>query len=153
MQPPDSPDYWGGSSLLWVLAPAPVLVLAYRWKRWWVAILAALIAPVIMVGVAIGISDELRWQREARDVFDAYTHRFPQGELGTPEIMNQYESVIDMCATRDPGNEADTKRFCLNLVMNRPRGEQVTAGFQTRELDYTARTDCFGESEAVGDCD
>lgn len=67
--------------------------------------------------------------------------------------MNQYESVIDMCATRDPGNEADTKRFCLNLVMNRPRGEQVTAGFQTRELDYTARTDCFGESEAVGDCD
>jgi hypothetical protein len=129
----------------------PALVLTCRRKRWWVAILAALIAPVIMVGVAIGISDELRWPREARDVFDAYTHRFPEGQLGTPEIMDQYESVIDMCATRDPGNEADTKRFCLELVMNRPRAEQVIGGFQSREFDYTERADCFGESECPGE--
>ena len=154
MQGIDSPDWWGGSGLLWMLAPLGVLALSYRWPRWRVAIAAAVVPFAVMIGVAIGISDELRWQRQAQDVFIAYTHRFPPGKLGEPEIVDQYESVIDMCADMDPDPEyLAQKRFCIQLVMENPRGKQVIGGYQlhadTNAGAYLTKTDCWGDSKGV----
>jgi hypothetical protein len=145
----NDPDYIGGTILLIPLA-AGAVAFGHYLGRWWALGLSALAAPLILAGFALAYHDELGWQREARDVFDRYTHRFPEDELGEGRIMEQTGSYITMCA--DQRSRRPTA-FCVEMIMRFDPGEEVVGGFryhpdETEEYGFVSAQpfDCFGDT-------
>jgi hypothetical protein len=147
------PDNWNLADLIWPVAWIPVLALGV-WRSHLLAIVGgALIAPLAVAAVAYGLQDERRWQHEARDVFARYTHRFPAGRLHDVDIKTQFQSVIDACAV--DGHSAEPVAFCLQMVLDNPKGQQVVGGWRQLLLSGgpgDGAVDCFGEARAEFNC-
>jgi hypothetical protein len=146
MQRPEAPDYWGGTSLFFAIA-AIAVVIASRARRDWIIYPAALLVPTVAAACAYGIKDERSWQKQAKQVFATYTHRFPKGQLHDVGFRDQYEDQLTVCAPDGGKPFETTPMFCLMMDMRLPRGRQVIGGYRYPR-DSAARTDCFGD--AVG---
>ena len=86
---------------------------------------------------------------KTRDVFERYTQRFPDEELGEPEITHQNGSVLTLCSEQRSRRRT---AFCLEMVDQYPRGEEVFGGYRFHIGDAVSEYpsprpfDCFGES-------
>jgi hypothetical protein len=89
VQGDDSPDWFGGSALVALLGPAAVLAVAAKKRRISLVLAAGLVAPAVAAAVALAAHADLEHQREARHVFTAYTHRFPDGQLKHLDIRQR----------------------------------------------------------------
>ena len=90
-------------------------------------------------------------QDRAVDVFERYTHRFPN--LGDPVITDRSDTRADLCAELRPDQEY-SHSFCLELDTDRPRGQEVIGGFKTEYIEHYEGLvayepyDCFGDAYA-----
>ncbi len=92
-------------------------------------------------------------------MFARYTHRFPTGRLHAVAIRSQYQSVIDICAQEgpdpNPNRDFDEQLFCLDMVLNRPKGNEVFGGWRQR-ADAAGPEDggfdCFGDVRVENNC-
>ena len=111
---------------------------------------AALIAPAAIAGIAAFYSDELADQRQAKAVFNRYTSRFPEEELGQPGIRDQVDRYVTVCAEQD---EPELTQFCVEVNLTRPRGREVEGGYRyvvdelANDGGFSAIEpfDCFGD--------
>ena len=146
----DEPDYWNGSMLLPVLAIPAVLVTAHYSPHWYLWVAGALAAPLAMGVIGVMASDKLAAQREGKDIYERYTHRFPDEELGSPRIVEHDGNYLTVCASQAEREPTD---FCLELITTRPTGEEIQGGFRylvdelVPEAGFISREqfDCFGD--------
>jgi hypothetical protein len=148
----NSPDYWALLFFLPLLAPIATFLAVRRHASWWRYAVGASIAPLIMVWAAWALREERSEQRRALDVFAAYTHRFPDGRLRDPTVVDGGEEYLTVCA--DEGSSG-LKRFCVDIELRAPRGEQVMGGYRLDDRNQEAYgpTDCFGETLRCGEAD
>jgi hypothetical protein len=149
MQAGDKPDWWGGISLLFLAAPAAVAIAAHdrrRRRQPWSIAGAVLLAPVVAAACAYGIKDERAWQKQAKQLFAAFTHRFPAGRLHDLDVREQYQSAMTVCGVDGTGEiwSFTSEKFCIEVVMNRPHGRQVIGGYRYSD-DYYNKRACFGD--------
>lgn len=145
------PDWINGSILAVMVGGGFMLVAAFvEPHRLWLVALSAIVPPLVVTAVAVAYNDELRWQREARDVFTRYTHRFPDDELGDPGVREQVENDLTVCADQRAHRPT---AFCVEMNVLAPEGQEVRGGFryhpdETAEYGFiSARPfDCFGRA-------
>jgi HEAT repeat protein len=145
-------DWFGGTFLIAVAAAAAFGGYAavrdhrrvLRAPRW-VQLPIALLAVPTVLGLA-GFALKPMHDRHARAarVFDAYTHRFPEGRLGAKFIDLDEDGQTNMCAS-----ERRNTAFCVAVDHSAAPGRQAIGGYR---LDYDASdefgpaiTDCFGD--------
>ena len=98
---PDAPDWAGGSTLLFILAPVAVYLAVRTRQAAWRWVLGATIGPSACSGVGLLYANDRRWQLDARQVFTAYTQRFPAGRLHDVYVLNQVERYVTVCAQEE----------------------------------------------------
>ncbi len=148
----DSPDWAGGSALLFLLAHLAVLVAVRKRESPIRYAVGTLVIPAASLGVGVFYADERRWQLEARDVFAAYTHRFPEDRLTRVYVTNQTERYMTVCANDgpdDPSSAPDDLRFCVEIVVGDRRRQKVQGGYRFYADEYSEyeprRFSCFGD--------
>lgn len=139
-------------------AASTSLFLAQDPQRWWRFAAAALLMPVLGVAVwAVEYRPNHAIQTEAMSVWERYTHRFPRGQLGEPDIIERYENWMVMCAVhRGSGDDADDDNLCLEIHLGRRKGSEVAGGWHSpyvedagdryENLIYSPY-DCFGDTQ------
>jgi hypothetical protein len=152
----DTPDWVGGSSLLPLLAPFVVYFAVRKRASLFRFAIAALVVPLLSLGVGLQNADNRDSQLDARAVFARYTQRFPSGRLHDVEVFDQNGKYSTVCASEgrdDPNKAPDDKRFCLEINLRLP-GREVAGGyryFADSGADPGAPEDvfdCFGDAIA-----
>jgi len=149
-QKPDAPDWAGGSTLLFILAPVAVYLAVRTRQAAWRWALGATVVPLAVLGVGLLYANDRRWQLDARQVFMAYTRRFPAGRLHDVYILNQVEHYVTVCAQEgpeDPNHPTVDKRFCAEINLSRPKDDQVEGGYRYHYKSPPLEPyDCFGQT-------
>jgi hypothetical protein len=144
----DSPDWAGGSILLFLLAPFAVYLAVRRREsvpRW---LIGAVVIPAAALAVGLLSANNRHWQQQARGVFAAYTHRFPPGLLHEVHVRDQVGQYVTVCAAK---GRSQIDGFCAEINLSLPEDHQVEGGFRYRSEDLTDPFDCFGDTIACLD--
>lgn len=104
----------------------------------------ALLAPSLVMGIwALALIDDHKRQDEVVSVFEKYTHRFPDGLLDRPRLVEHDPDYFTACGEQTRGDDR-WSQFCIEVDLEAPAGRQVVGGYRMRG---TETADCFGEAQ------